>query len=144
MKALIAALRLDSRHFGSGARGAAIGLVFWSFVFAAALLNILGGSGGNFSTGLGDYFAFSLLFFSMAFVLATVADLLHDSMLGVAVVLRSLSVLDLIVAGVIFLVGVVYTTSGLENVAVIVGIFVMLAFGILYLLRERDKHQDQP
>ncbi|MGB3682738.1 MAG: hypothetical protein WA990_09665 [Rubrobacteraceae bacterium] len=93
---------------------------------------------------MGDYFAFSLLFFSMAFVLATVADLLHDSMLGVAVVLRSLSVLDLIVAGVIFLVGVVYTTSGLENVAVIVGIFVMLAFGILYLLRERDKHQDQP
>ena len=91
---------------------------------------------------MGYYFAFSLLFFSMAFVLATAADLLHDSMLGAAVTLRAVSALGLLVAGVIFLAGMIYTTSGLENVAVIVGIFVMAAFGIPYLLRERDKRQD--
>ena len=143
MKTLANKLKLDRRRFGSSARGAALGLVFWGFIFAAALLNVLGGSGEDFSTGLGAYFALSLLLFSAAFVLAAAADILHDSMLGVAIALRMVSVLDLLVAGGIFLVGVIYTTSGLENVAVVVGIFVMVVFSIPYLLRERDKRQDR-
>lgn len=143
MKALITTLRLDRRYFGSRARGAVIGLVFWGFVFTAALLNVLSSIGDNFSTLLSDYFAYSLLFFSAAFVLAAVADLIHTSVFSIAIALRSVSALAILVAGVVFLLGGIYTTSGPENVAVVVGIFIMVVFGIPYLLRERDKRQDQ-
>lgn len=140
---LITKLRLDRRQFGLRARGAVIGLIFWGFILIAALFNVLSNFDDKFSTLLSDYFAYSLLFFSAAFVLAAVADLLHGSMLGVAIALRAVSALAILVAGVVFLLGGIYTTSGLENVAVIVGIFVMVAFGVPYLLRERDKRQDQ-
>lgn len=137
VRTLVTTLRLDRRYFGSRTRGAAIGLVFWTFIFAAALLNVLSSTGDNSST------LSSLLLFSAAFVLVAVADLLHDSEFVVAVVLRSVSAVAILAAATIFLVGGIYKTSGLENVAIIVGIFVMVAFGLPYLLRERDKREDQ-
>lgn len=143
MRMLVAKLRLDRRTSGSSAKNAVIGLVFWAFIFTATLLNILSHPGNHFSKLSGDYFAFSLLFLSGAFVLSAIADLLHNSVFGVAIALRPVSALAILVAGVVFIVGGIYTTSGIENVAIIVGIFVMVAFGVPYLLRERDKRQDQ-
>lgn len=143
MKTLATKLRLDRRYFGSRTRGAVIGLIFWVFIFAVAVLNVLSNFGDNSPTLLGDYFAYSLLLFSAAFVLAAVADLIHTSVPSIAIALRSVSALAILVAGVVFLVGGIYTTSGPENVAVIVGIFIMIVFGVPYLLRDRDKRQDQ-